>query len=272
MRLQEPKGHAATRRRRRSTLLPASALLLDADLPASCSPPILRSLARFAHQWSPCPIAALRRLGAAASGTPPPVHVVLSAALCVLPLKMSYETARKFKSPLMAPYGEPVLELRHHARGARYHAWWLCGMRSKAPVLHCPASFMPCPQHQCNQMMRSGAHSHRRWAGHASFPSSATRATRVSGSGQLPLPRRCTHRELLPNSDALTLKCSWPTPSFHAIAVPANSDSEGYLEAEKPGLKHPAVRDSGRDCMWRPPVANIAPRQAGWARGQTGAA
>ncbi|KAL4421769.1 hypothetical protein ABPG77_009752 [Micractinium sp. CCAP 211/92] len=52
--------------------------------------------------------------------------------------------------------------------------------------------------------------------------------------------------------------------------VPANSDAEGYLEAAKPGLKHPAVRDSGRDCTWRPPVANIAPRHAGWARQQAG--
>ncbi|KAL4431467.1 hypothetical protein ABPG75_006723 [Micractinium tetrahymenae] len=54
--------------------------------------------------------------------------------------------------------------------------------------------------------------------------------------------------------------------------VPANSDAEGYLEAEKPGLKHPAVRDSGRDSTWRPPVANVAPRQAGWARPTAGGA
>jgi hypothetical protein len=48
-------------------------------------------------------------------------------------------------------------------------------------------------------------------------------------------------------------------------AVPANSDAEGYLEAEKPGLKHVAVRSSGRDSTYRPPASNVAPRPAGWA-------
>ncbi len=67
--------------------------------------------------------------------------------------------------------------------------------------------------------------------------------------------------------ELLALRSLFPN---HKPAVPANSDAEGYLEAAKPGLKHPAVRDSGRDCTWRPPVANIAPRHAGWARQQAG--
>ncbi|PRW20333.1 Copper type ascorbate-dependent N-terminal [Chlorella sorokiniana] len=54
---------------------------------------------------------------------------------------------------------------------------------------------------------------------------------------------------------------------LHKPYVPANSDAQGYLEAEKPGLKHYAVRDSGRESSYRPPAANVAPRAGGWAKG-----
>lgn len=49
--------------------------------------------------------------------------------------------------------------------------------------------------------------------------------------------------------------------------MPVNSDAQGFLEAAKPGLKHYAVRDSGRDSSYRPPVANVAPRAHGWVKG-----
>lgn len=55
------------------------------------------------------------------------------------------------------------------------------------------------------------------------------------------------------------------------LAVPANSDSEGYLEAEKAGLKHVAVRSSGRESDYRPIVSNLAPRPAGWRPAAAGA-
>ena len=58
-----------------------------------------------------------------------------------------------------------------------------------------------------------------------------------------------------------------PTRQQPHPPVPANSDGQGYLEAEKPGLKHYAVRDSGRQSTYRPPVANVAPRAGGWAAG-----
>lgn len=47
--------------------------------------------------------------------------------------------------------------------------------------------------------------------------------------------------------------------------VPANCDAEGFLESEKPGLKHYAVRSSGRDSTFRPAANNVAPRGNGWA-------
>lgn len=47
--------------------------------------------------------------------------------------------------------------------------------------------------------------------------------------------------------------------------VPANADAEGYLET-KPGLKNPAVRESGRESGFRPRLDDVAPRPAGWKR------
>lgn len=53
-------------------------------------------------------------------------------------------------------------------------------------------------------------------------------------------------------------------PSFRPLdRVNANVDAEGYCD-ERPGLKHPAVRSSGRESEWRPAAANVAPRAAGW--------
>ena len=49
-------------------------------------------------------------------------------------------------------------------------------------------------------------------------------------------------------------------------AVPANSDAEGFVEAHKAGLKHYAVRGDSRDSDYRPKLANVAPRAAGWSR------
>ena len=53
-------------------------------------------------------------------------------------------------------------------------------------------------------------------------------------------------------------------PPTHPLAVHANSDAEGFLEAEKAGLKHYAVRSSGKDSSYRPAGANIAPRFPAW--------
>lgn len=47
--------------------------------------------------------------------------------------------------------------------------------------------------------------------------------------------------------------------------VAANADAEGYLEAAKAGLKHYAVRSSGRESSYRPALEAIAPRAPGWA-------
>lgn len=47
--------------------------------------------------------------------------------------------------------------------------------------------------------------------------------------------------------------------------MPANVDDEGYLEAEKLGLKHPAVRDNGKNSTYMPQIDNIAPRDPTWA-------
>jgi hypothetical protein len=42
-------------------------------------------------------------------------------------------------------------------------------------------------------------------------------------------------------------------------------DSEGYCDDKTVGMKHVAVRDSGRDSTFKPNVANIGPRnKATW--------
>ena len=41
-------------------------------------------------------------------------------------------------------------------------------------------------------------------------------------------------------------------------------DAEGFLEAEKPGFKHYAVRDSGRGSNFKPAASNVAPRRDAW--------
>ncbi|KAI3424323.1 hypothetical protein D9Q98_009876 [Chlorella vulgaris] len=52
---------------------------------------------------------------------------------------------------------------------------------------------------------------------------------------------------------------------MHKPYVPANRDAEGYPEAEKAGLKHVAVRSSGRDSTYKPATGHVAPRPAAWS-------
>lgn len=49
---------------------------------------------------------------------------------------------------------------------------------------------------------------------------------------------------------------------FYASQV--SVDSEGYCDDKTVGMKHVAVRDSGRDSAFRPNVANIGPRKKEW--------
>ena len=39
---------------------------------------------------------------------------------------------------------------------------------------------------------------------------------------------------------------------------------EGFCDDKTVGMKHAAIRDSGRDSTFKPNVANLAPRKAGW--------
>ena len=96
-----------------------------------------------------------------------------------------------------------------------------------------------------------------RWAS-ASGPSTSPMVSAGGGRGS----PRGGHASA-PASDAATDTAPPPCPC-PLTAVPANSDAEGYLEADKPGLKHHAVRASGRDSTFRPPVSNIAPRGSAW--------
>ena len=84
-------------------------------------------------------------------------------------------------------------------------------------------------------------------------------------------PRHAAPRAATCCADLGLTSLSLP-PAPPSAPVPANADAHGYLEAEKPGLKHYAVRDSGRESTYRPPAANVAPRAGGWARGPAGAA
>ena len=43
-----------------------------------------------------------------------------------------------------------------------------------------------------------------------------------------------------------------------------NVDSEGYCDDKTVGMKHVAVRDSGRDSAFKPNIANIGPRKKEW--------
>ena len=83
-----------------------------------------------------------------------------------------------------------------------------------------------------------------RWAS-ASGPSTSPMVSTGGGRGtQGGMPAQ---QMLPPRASTDTATLPRPCPP---TAVPANSDAEGYLEAEKPGLKHPAVRTSGRNSSY----------------------
>jgi len=43
-------------------------------------------------------------------------------------------------------------------------------------------------------------------------------------------------------------------------------DCEGYALTSVEGARHPALREDGRSCTYRPSVRNVAPRPPDWQR------
>mmetsp|Transcript_12331 Transcript_12331/g.19930 ORF Transcript_12331/g.19930 Transcript_12331/m.19930 type:complete len:94 (+) Transcript_12331:191-472(+) len=52
---------------------------------------------------------------------------------------------------------------------------------------------------------------------------------------------------------------------YDFFAPQVSVDAEGYCDDKTIGMKHVAVRDSGRDSTFKPSVSNIGPRKKEWA-------
>ena len=56
---------------------------------------------------------------------------------------------------------------------------------------------------------------------------------------------------------------------YDFFANAASTDADGYLDDHTIGMKHVAVRDAGRDSVFKPNKANIGPRKKEWKPTET---